>query len=88
MTKDGFFYLIFSRKSKHFNLSCFKFGGGYDDDATRATRPRFLIKAALTKSCDNIVTSCDAEECDVSWSYVVSVYSNNVKVGSDPAIID
>ena len=55
-----------------------KFWGCYD-----VTSLKFLIKPVLTKSCDNIVTSCDAEECDVSYSGA-SVYSNNVKVRIRP----
>ena len=54
------------------------FWGCYD-----VTSLKFLIKPVLTKSCDNIVTSCDAKECDVSYSGA-SVYSNNVKVRIRP----
>ena len=45
------------------------------------TRANYLINS-LTKSCDNIVTGCDAEEC-VSWDQS-SVYNNNVKVRIRP----
>ena len=53
-----------------FNPICLvsSFEAGYDDDAE------------LTKSCDNIVTfvtSCDAEECDVSWCQSVFTISES-----------